>query len=71
MTRLPRLTGRRVLSALTKAGFDVYASKHFLRHSDGRTTVVPIHRGETIGPGLLSKILHDCELTVDEFQALL
>jgi len=37
-----------------------------LRHPDGRVTVVPIHSGETIGPGLLSKILRDCELTRDE-----
>ena len=29
----------------------------FLRHPDGRTTTVPIHSGETIGPGLLRAIL--------------
>jgi hypothetical protein len=29
---------------------------------DGRATVVPIHAGETIGPGLLSKILRDAEI---------
>jgi len=33
----------------------------FLKHPDGRTTVVPIHAGETIGLGLLSKILRDVE----------
>src|SRR5207245_3546447 len=27
-----------------------------LGHEDGRTTVVPVHSGETIGPGLLLKI---------------
>ena len=46
-------------------------SHHFLRHADGRATVVPIHAGETIGPGLLAKILRDCELARDEFSALL
>jgi predicted RNA binding protein YcfA (HicA-like mRNA interferase family) len=25
--------------------------------------VVPVHRGETIGPGLMAKILSDCEMT--------
>ena len=25
--------------------------------------VVPVHAGETIGPGLLSKILRDAEIT--------
>lgn len=74
MSKLPSLTGKEVLKALLRAGFDVVrvkGSHHFLRHSDGRTTVVPVHAGETMGPGLLSKILRDCELTRDEFGALL
>jgi len=35
--------------------------------SDGRRTVVPVHAGETIGPGLLSKILKDAEMDTGEF----
>ena len=31
-------------------------------------TVVPMHRGETIGCGLLAQILRDCEITKDELQ---
>jgi hypothetical protein len=46
-------------------------SRHFLRHQDGRTTLVPVHAGETIDPGLLSKILRDCELAREELQKLL
>ncbi len=60
MTKLPRLNGRELIAALQKAGFEVIrvkGSHHFLRHPDGRCTVVPVHRGETIGPGLMSKIL--------------
>jgi len=41
---------------------------HFLRHEDGRCTVIPVHRGETIGPGLLGKILRDCELSRDDLE---
>lgn len=41
----------------------VRGSHHYLRHPDGRTTVVPAHAGETIGPGLLSKILRDAEIS--------
>ena len=59
------------MSALRKAGFEVARSHHFLRHPDGRGTVVPVHAGETIGPGLLAAILRDCELERDEFIALL
>jgi predicted RNA binding protein YcfA (HicA-like mRNA interferase family) len=42
-----------------------------MRHPDGRTTVVPIHAGETGGPGLMGKILRDCGLTREEFALLL
>jgi predicted RNA binding protein YcfA (HicA-like mRNA interferase family) len=49
----------------------VKGSHHFLRHPDSRTTVVPVHAGETIGPGLMSKILRDAELSPEEFAALL
>ena len=65
MTRLPHLRGREVIAGLKRAGFAVIrvkGSHHFLRHPDGRATVVPVHAGETIGPGLLAKILKDTEL---------
>jgi len=74
VTRLPRVTGREVLAALRRAGFAVArvkGSHHFLRHSDGRVTIVPVHAGETIGPGLLAAILRDCELSQQDFRALL
>jgi len=74
MTQLPRVTGREFVAALEKAGFSVVrikGSHHFLRHDDGRSTVVPMHAGETIGPGLMSKILADCEMAADDLRALL
>ena len=74
MTRLPRLSGEELIKALQSAGFNdvrTRGSHHFLRHLDGRVTVVPVHSGETVGPGLLSKILRDCELSRDEFLQLL
>ena len=74
MPRLPRVTGRVVIAALGRAGFRVErvrGSHHSLRHGDGRATVVPVHSGETIGPGLLAKILRDCELDRKGFRGLL
>lgn len=74
MPKLRRPTGNDLIRALRKAGFEairVRGSHHFLRHDDGRATVVPVHSGETIGPGLLSKILRDCELSTNELDALL
>lgn len=63
-----------MVRALGNAGFEVVrikGSHHFLRHADGRTTIVPVHVGETIGPGLMSKVLRDTELTRDALIALL
>jgi len=56
MAKLPSLTGKQLIAALALVGFEVVrikGSHHFLRHVDGRTTVVPVHAKETIGPGLL------------------
>jgi predicted RNA binding protein YcfA (HicA-like mRNA interferase family) len=72
--RLPRITGAEVVTALQRSGFEVVrvkGSHHFLRHPDGRTTVVPVHAGETIGPGLLTKILRDAQLSSEQLAALL
>ena len=74
MSRAPRVTGPDLISALGKNGFSVVrirGSHHFLRHQDGRSTVVPVHSNETIGPGLLQKILRDCHVSVEELQHLL
>jgi len=74
MSRTPRIAGSELVSALAKGGFAVLrirGSHHFLRHDDGRSTVVPAHSGETIGPGLLHRILRDCQLSVEDLQRLL
>lgn len=74
MARLPRLRGREVVAALRRGGFVVLrvrGSHHFMQHTDGRRTVVPVHAGETIGPGLLNKILRDAEMEIDELERLL
>lgn len=68
------ITGKSLVLALRKLGFDVKrikGSHHFLRHPDGRTTVIPVHSGESLGPGLLAKILRDVEKTRDELEELL
>jgi predicted RNA binding protein YcfA (HicA-like mRNA interferase family) len=74
MTKLPSLTGKDILSILRKIGFEIKRQKGshvFLQHPDGRATVVPIHSGETIGPGLMAKILRDVNMTKEEFYQLL
>jgi predicted RNA binding protein YcfA (HicA-like mRNA interferase family) len=72
--KLPALTGTDVIQALERGGFAIVrirGAHHILRHTDGRTTVVPVHAGETIGPGLMSKILRDRRLDREQFRSLL
>ena len=67
--RLPRPTGKQLVAALQRLGFQavrIRGSHHFLRSADGRRTVVPVHAGETIGPGLLAAILRECDLTREQ-----
>lgn len=61
-----------MITALQTIGFSVVrikGSHHILIHADGRRTVVPVHSDETIGIGLLSQILRDCQLTREEFRS--
>jgi len=74
MTPRLRVKGKDLTSALQRAGFKVTRTKgshHFLRHSDGRATTIPVHAGETIGPGLLSKILRDTKISRDDLETLI
>jgi len=74
MPRHPRLRGREIIGALKRGGFlvrRIKGSHHFLQHIDGRATVVPVHAGEIIGPGLFNQILRDVDLTSEEFRKLL
>lgn len=69
MSTFPAIKGIQLIKALRRLGFDVIrikGSHHFLQHPDGRCTVVPVHRGETIGRGLLSQILRDCDISRDD-----
>jgi predicted RNA binding protein YcfA (HicA-like mRNA interferase family) len=71
MPKLPQLRGRELIRILKKHGFEIIrvrGSHHSMRHPDGRYTVVPVHAGETIGPGLLNKILKDVELSRNDLK---
>jgi predicted RNA binding protein YcfA (HicA-like mRNA interferase family) len=74
MTRLPRLKAKELIRALRRAGFEVIrvrGSHHYLKHPDGRATIVPFHAGETIGLGLLKSVLNDVEMTAEQLRDLL
>ncbi len=73
MAKLPKLTGKELGKILEKLGFALnhQSGSHMVfRHSDGRITVIPIHAGEEIGPGLLNKIIKkDLCMTREEFMS--
>jgi len=71
MSTLPVLSGKEVIVILQKIGFRAIRQKGshvFLRHPDGRTTIIPIHPGEKIDKGLLNKIIKkDTGISREEF----
>jgi predicted RNA binding protein YcfA (HicA-like mRNA interferase family) len=74
MTKLPSLKGEDIIKALCGYGFVIIrqrGSHVYLKDKDGRSTVVPVHKGETIGRGLFRKILRDTDLSREEFIKLL
>ena len=74
MPPLPRITGREVVRALGKLGWVVVIQKgsHAAQAAGrGRSREVPLHAGETLGPGLLRSILNQAGITTDELRAML
>jgi predicted RNA binding protein YcfA (HicA-like mRNA interferase family) len=68
--KLKPLPGKKVIRILEQLGFEKIrqrGSHIFFRHPDGRTTILPIHKGEDIGSGLLQEIIKDTKLTKEEF----
>jgi len=68
------ISAEKLIKLLIRAGFKPVGQRGshvILKHDDGRLTVIPVHRGEEIGRGLLSKIIKDTGLTKEEFLKLL
>ncbi|MFW5847048.1 MAG: type II toxin-antitoxin system HicA family toxin [Nanoarchaeota archaeon] len=72
--KLPQLNAKDLIKILKKLGFETIRQKGshiFLRHTDGRTTVIPMHPGEKLDRGLLNKILRkDVGITREKFEEL-
>ncbi len=72
MAKLPVLRAYELIKILENMGFRPIrqdGSHMFLQYPDSRTTVVPVHPGETIDRGLLNKIIkHDLLITREEFE---
>ena len=68
MTKLPVVSGKELIRALSKIGFRFIRQKGdhvILKHKDGRTAIVPLHK--EIKKGTLKKgILNPLHISVEE-----
>jgi len=73
LTKLSIVSSTQMGRILRHLGFELIRQKGshaYFRHPDGRATVLPIHKGEDLGRGLIRTILRDIEISPDEFDGL-
>ena len=69
--RLPSMTAPEVVRILERHGFDRVrqsGSHLILRHPDGRRVTVPMHKSKDLGRGLLSRIMKDADLSIEDLK---
>lgn len=72
MPKLPILKPREVVALLGRLGFVEVrqrGSHQQFRHSDGRGTTVPFHKGRDISPTLLRQIAKDIGILAEDLVA--
>ena len=73
MSKLTIIPPEKMVKILEKLGFVKKRQKGshiYFRHNDGRATVIPMHKGEDLGKGIIKAILNDIELSRDEYERL-
>ncbi|MFT4303758.1 MAG: type II toxin-antitoxin system HicA family toxin [Candidatus Woesearchaeota archaeon] len=74
-SKTPNISGKKLVKILKKLGFihtHTVGSHFILKHTDGRKTTIPVHSNETIGIGLLNKIIKkDLNMTKKQFLNLI
>ncbi len=75
MPKLPQIKSRQLVKVVIKLGFSLRGqsgSHAVYTHPDGRKTTIPIHSVDTIGTGLLTKIIKkDLNISKEELLRLL
>lgn len=75
MSKLPQVKARDLVKVALQLGFlfrDQSGSHAVYTHPDGRRVTIPVHPAQTIGIGLLTKIIKkDLNITRGEFVRLL
>ena len=73
MTKLTIISSQNLGKILRSIGFEMIRQKgshQIFRHPDGRQTIVPFHKGEDIGRGLLKTILSEIDISVQDYEKL-
>jgi len=66
--KLPLISGKDMCKVISKLGFELRhrkGSHTFWKHTDGRTTVIPLHK--KLKRSLIRKILKDIEMSIDDY----
>ncbi len=74
MDKINHIPAKKVIKALEKIGFQHIRQKGshlFMRHPDGRTTLITVHPGEDIGKGMIRKIINDAKITREDWLELI
>lgn len=73
--RLPRTSGKDLLAALRRNGWEVVSTRgshHYLRNpTRGGLVTVPVHGTKTLELKTMSSILRQAELTAEELKEML
>jgi predicted RNA binding protein YcfA (HicA-like mRNA interferase family) len=70
---LPNISGKECVKALQEKGWYVTRQKgsHIMMKKDGERYTLAVPRHTTLGKGLLSQLLADAGITVEDFRRLL
>ena len=73
MPKIYPISWKNMIKILLSLWFEIYRiawSHHFMKHSDGRITVILLHKNEDLWIWLLKKILRDINLSDQDFDNL-
>ena len=76
MSKLPQISGDRIVRALARLGFDEIHRKgsHVMvahRRDPTRVAVIPVHKGRAVPPGTLRAILKGARVPLEELREAL
>ena len=71
MPKLPRGSGKKHVAAFRRAGWVVnhIEGSHYILIKEGSPVhlSIPVHSGQTLGPGLLRKLIERAGMTLEEY----